>query len=39
VRPRADLFDPVNAMPMKRIQALTRRLKRLQQEREGVHLR
>lgn len=36
---RADLFDPVNAMHRKRIQALTRRLKRLQQEREGSHLR
>lgn len=36
---RADLFDPLNSMHMKRIQALTRRLKRLQQEREGTHLR
>ena len=36
---RADLFDPANAMHRKRIQSLTRRLKRLQQEREGSHLR
>lgn len=36
---RSDLFDPVNARHMKRIQSLTRRLNRLQQEREGGHLR
>jgi hypothetical protein len=36
---RADLFDPVNSRHRKRIQALTRRLNRLQQEREGGQLR
>lgn len=36
---RGDLFDPVNSMDMKRIQALTRRLRRLENERGGRNLR
>ncbi|MCT0219104.1 hypothetical protein KQ304_08850 [Synechococcus sp. CS-1329] len=36
---RADLFDPVNSRQMKRLQTLTRRLKRLQHEREGQQVR
>lgn len=36
---RADLFDPVNSRDMKRIQMLTQRLRRLEQERGSGHLR
>jgi len=36
---RADLFDPVNARSMGRLHSLTRRLNRLQQEREGQKVR
>ena len=36
---RADLFDPVNSRSMARLHNLTRRLNRLQSEREGEKLR
>lgn len=36
---RTDLFDPVNARSMTRLHSLTRRLNRLQQEREGQKVR
>lgn len=36
---RADVFDPVNSRDMARLQGLTRRLNRLQKEREGHQVR
>jgi hypothetical protein len=36
---QADLFDPVNSRSMGRLHNLTRRLNRLQKEREGQKLR
>lgn len=36
---RADLFDPVNSRSMARLHSLTRRLNRLQTEREGKNVR
>jgi hypothetical protein len=36
---RGDLFDPANARSMARLHNLTRRLNRLQKEREGLNLR
>lgn len=36
---RSDLFDPVNTRSMTRLHQLSRRLNRVQQEREGLNLR